>query len=98
MSAIERRVRQTAARAADKVEAGWCRGELRKVIRGRVHLCLIGAIQASTRSGIVESGVITRAAKVLGFYHGLVSWNDEKWRRKGQVVRLLRRVAAGEGT
>ncbi len=102
VKASERRVRQVARRAADRVEGGWCRSSYMRLIAGEPHYCTVGAIEASARDVDTMGEVQRRALAIINEesdhqFGGLLGWNDRPERRREQVVRVLRRVAAGEG-
>lgn len=82
-------IRQALVRAAQKVEAGWCQGEM-STPDGRV--CIYGAIEAVAGDPFLAVRMIRRVREVVG-RDFLGVWNDEPERTQQDVVRALRQAA-----
>lgn len=89
-------------RAIARIEQGWVQSALardannRQVPATSVHACkwcLLGAIWASTASGVLEPEVAVEVARTLrlrGYTNtSLASFNDTKGRSKAEVLQLL---------
>lgn len=91
-------VRKLLKRARARVARGWCKGESRKRIRGRVHHCAFGAIfYDSPKSPNYKACHIAREHMAVGVGiapNELGAWNDDPKRTKRQVLAAFDKAIA----
>lgn len=97
-------IKKIIERAAEIVDAGWCQHTHHKVVAGKDHYCIAGAMHAAIKESGFDRFEAEGCNKPIWDYlesSGLSPWmstyNDAPERTKEEVVGLLREVAASLG-
>lgn len=87
------------------IKSGWCRFAWAKERKnGEFSYCIVGALQSATRTLETPQSLVSELLRVLpkseSIYTGslrLIEWNDQRGRKKAEVLALFNRAIEKAG-